>query len=301
MPRSVTEDARGIVDPGAGLRRFTLDRVAPTAELARFVELFWLISWDLPEGEQFAQEIVTHPAVNLAFEWWSDAAPVAEVHGVITTRDVRKLHAQGRVVGVKFRPGGFRPFLGTTVRSITDRSVPAAEVFGLAVTEAGAALAAGAEPRRVSRALDLALTALVPEATQPSEEVTTWAERIVAEPGVTRVEHVAAEVGISVRHLERRFRDAVGVPPKWVIRRARLHEAAERVRSGEVVRWSDVAAELGFADQSHLIREFRRAYGITPEAYARRCAASTASVPAPAGQSVQSAKASIIARTSPRG
>ncbi len=57
--------------------------------------------------------------------------------------------------------------------------------------------------------------------------------------------------------------------PTWVLRRYRLLEAAEAVREGERVVWSDVASALGYADQAHLVREFRAALGRTPEAYAK--------------------------------
>ena len=59
-----------------------------------------------------------------------------------------------------------------------------------------------------------------------------------------------------------------GVSPVWVIRRYRLLDAAEAVREGQQVSWADVAAGLGYADQAHLIRDFRAATGQTPAAYA---------------------------------
>jgi AraC-like DNA-binding protein len=63
----------------------------------------------------------------------------------------------------------------------------------------------------------------------------------------------------------------VGVSPKWVIRRYRLYEAAERAARGTEVRWADLAAELGFSDQAHLTREFTEALGMPPERYAAYC------------------------------
>jgi AraC-like DNA-binding protein len=287
MAQSVDRDARGIVNPSAGLRRFRLGRVDPSPRLGRFVELFWIVEWDLRDGEVHHQEVVTHPAVNLAFERWSGRAPVAEVHGVVTHRDVRGISGAGAVVGVKFRPGGFRPFLGRSVRSITDRSVPAAEVFGDAVCRWGDRLAAGAEPEEVLAGLDAALSEVAPGPRQPCEDVIAIAERMIADASVTRVATVAAAAGMSARQLERRFRDAVGVHPKWVIRRARLHEAAERVRDGAPVEWAALAVELGFSDQAHLTRAFRDAYGVTPDAYARACAEASAAQTARAGSTAR--------------
>lgn len=275
MAEPVERDARGIVNPAAGLRRFRLDRVDPSPTVGRFVELFWIVEWELDAGSEHTQELVSHPAVNLSFQWRTDEGRVAHVNGVVSGRDHRTIAGTGTVVGVKFRPGGFRPFLGRSVRTITDRVLPASDVFGHDVVDAG--LEVGRLPaREVAGLVDAGLSALVPAEPQPSEEITRITEAIVADPSITRVDVVAGGAGMSVRHLERRFRDAVGVNPKWVIRRARLHEAAERVRDGAAVDWAALAVELGFSDQAHLTRAFRAAYGTTPDAYARACAEAAA-------------------------
>jgi AraC-like DNA-binding protein len=64
------------------------------------------------------------------------------------------------------------------------------------------------------------------------------------------------------------FGDYVGVSPKWVMRRARLHEAALRADGGEPVDWAALAADLGYADQAHLTREFTATIGVPPSRYA---------------------------------
>jgi AraC-like DNA-binding protein len=64
------------------------------------------------------------------------------------------------------------------------------------------------------------------------------------------------------------FADYVGVSPKWVMRRARLHEAASRADSGEVVDWAQLAFDLGYADQAHLTRDFTDTIGVPPAQYA---------------------------------
>jgi AraC-like DNA-binding protein len=64
------------------------------------------------------------------------------------------------------------------------------------------------------------------------------------------------------------FLQYAGVSPTWVLRRYRLLEAAESVREGKPVSWAEIAADLGYADQAHLTRDFRAAIGQTPAAYA---------------------------------
>ncbi len=88
-----------------------------------------------------------------------------------------------------------------------------------------------------------------------------------------RLSQLCATAGTGQRSLQRLFLQHAGVSPTWVLRRYRLLEAAEAVRSGERVSWAHVATELGYADQAHLTRDFRAAIGQTPAAYAKSQAA----------------------------
>jgi len=92
--------------------------------------------------------------------------------------------------------------------------------------------------------------------------------RITTDPALRRVGELAAASGTSARSLQRLFADYVGVSPKWVMRRARLHEAAERADGGELVDWAELAADLGYSDQAHLTRDFTATIGVPPTHYA---------------------------------
>ena len=85
---------------------------------------------------------------------------------------------------------------------------------------------------------------------------------------VRRLSHLSSRSGIAPRTLQRLFARNAGVSPTWVLRRYRLLEVAEAVRQGQAVSWAETAADLGYADQAHLNREFRAATGRTPAAYA---------------------------------
>ena len=103
-------------------------------------------------------------------------------------------------------------------------------------------------------------------------EVAATAER---DRSVCRVEQLAAAAGTSVRTLQRLFDQHVGVSPSFVIRRWRIIEAAEAARTAldggaDWRGWASVAAELGYSDQSHLTRDFRRHLGTSPSAYLAR-------------------------------
>jgi AraC-like DNA-binding protein len=121
----VEGDARGILDPAAGLTRFRLDRHAPSERVARFVDRYWLASWNLTGREPHIQRVLAHPVVNLVF-----TGGTATVHGPTTEVTERRLEGEGWALGVMFRPAGFRPFLGRPMNTIVDVGLPASEVFG---------------------------------------------------------------------------------------------------------------------------------------------------------------------------
>ncbi|NIH78876.1 helix-turn-helix domain-containing protein [Amycolatopsis viridis] len=266
MVEPVERDSRGILHPRAGLRRFDLVRFPPSPEVGRFVDRYWLVSWDLPDVHE--QHVLVHPVVNVVFE-----AGRAAVHGVQTRRFTRRLSGRGQALGVMFRPGGFRPFLGRSLATITDTVGPLAEEFpALRAAEPTVveALTGGAGGAEVAGLVDAAIAALVPAARQPSEETTALAELAARDRDLRRVEELAAAGGVSVRRLQRAFRDHVGVSPKWVLRRYRLYDAAERAARAEPVDWAALAADLTYADQAHLTREFTAVVGEPPSWYARR-------------------------------
>ena len=112
------------------------------------------------------------------------------------------------------------------------------------------------------------LRSVLPERDPLAEQVAALVSRITDDPGLRRVDQLSASSGMTARTLQRLFADYVGVSPKWVMRRARLHEAAERADSGEPVDWAVLASDLGYADQAHLTRDFTVTIGVPPSRYA---------------------------------
>jgi AraC-like DNA-binding protein len=260
----VERDARGILAPDAGLARFRLDRFPPSAAVARFVDRYWVVTWDLTGQEPFTQRVFAHPVVNVVF---ADGA--STVVGVTTRVGSRTLAGAGRALGIMYRPAGFRPFLGRPLSSITDRTERLAAVYGPAVAGLESEVAAAPDGAAMAAAADRFLVARLPAGVQASEATSGLVERIAADPSFVRVEAVAAEAGVGVRALQRRFLDHVGLNPKAVIRRYRLYEAAERARHGTGVDWAGLAVELGYSDQAHLTRDFSATLGMPPDRYAR--------------------------------
>ena len=252
-------ETKGILNPEEGRRHFRLTREWPSADLATWVERHWMVEWDLEAP--YTQELLNHPTVNLAVE-----AQQAAVFGIRTARDRRTIDGAGRVVGVKFRPGAFQPWLGRSVHTLTNRVLPLTAVFGPAGDELADAVRAEADaPFAVMEAY---LRARTPPPDPNLDVLAAIVRTMLDDPAVARVDELAARHAMSPRTLQRLFRRYVGVSPKWVLQRYRLHEAAERIAEGRDESWAATALELGYSDQAHFIRDFKALIGASPAQYA---------------------------------
>ncbi|MEO5876899.1 MAG: helix-turn-helix domain-containing protein, partial [Streptosporangiaceae bacterium] len=224
----MSEFGRGVLRPDEHAARVDLTRHEPGPAVSRFVEYYWLVRWHV--DEPYDSRILSHPNVHLAFE---SGGPL--VYGVDRGLFVRRLEGSGQALGVKFRPGGFRPFAHGSVTGLTDRRVAAADFFGPGILEVNeAVLAALAEEFLAPR---------LPSDPDPLfENVAAMVGRMLTEPTGFRVDEAAAALHLSTRTLQRLFAEYVGVSPKWVLRRARLQKAATRADRGDTIDWAALAA-----------------------------------------------------------
>jgi AraC-like DNA-binding protein len=257
------DNARGVLDERQGAQRFRNERFWPADDMAALVEHYWIVSWDLKGRPAHEQETLPHPSVHLVFE-----PQGVRLYGVFTRRFTRRLEGAGRAVGVRFRAGGFRPWLGGPVHSLTDRSVPAAGVLGPELEGLAGALP-GHDGAAAAALVEGFLRRHRPAADARVDLVNRMVERITTDGAVVAVGDVARPFGMSPRTAQRLFREYVGVGPKWVIKRCRLHDAVERLAGGEPADWARLARELGYFDQAHLIHDFKAMVGRTPAEYAR--------------------------------
>jgi AraC-like DNA-binding protein len=88
-----------------------------------------------------------------------------------------------------------------------------------------------------------------------------------ADSGRVSLHALAALAGVSPFHLAREFKRASGLAPHQYVIQTRIHHAARLLAGGLAI--SDVAATVGFADQSHLTTHFKRHVGVTPATWRR--------------------------------
>jgi AraC-like DNA-binding protein len=262
-------DTRGILRPAAVDRVFGLERTRPPADLAHVVDLHWIVTWDLRGHPPYRSQVMTHPAVHLVFE--PDGAAMFGVH---RRRYDRVLSERGWAVGTKFLPGGFARFVDRPVGELTDAVLSLEELFG---ADGGALAHAAAQieqPAGKLAPLHAFLRERLPAEPDPAAELVgaVVADMRSAPPG-TSVAEIAARHHVSTRTLQRLFASHVGVGPKWVLQRYRLHDAIEQLAGRRDTDWTRLALDLGYFDHAHFIADFRAVVGQTPSQYEAESAA----------------------------
>jgi len=260
----------GILDFPHALERFTLQRFQPAEDLRAWIDVYWVVAWDLPPGQAHRQVNVSHASINVAFE-----PQGSFLYGVPQRAFVREIRGTAKAFGVKFRPGGFFPFWnGGSLRDLMGRRVTLPDALGSRAREWSLRMAAAGDEQGQARITDLFWQELrdahpggYPAGPTPA---TVAAQRIITDHSILTVAMAAEACGLSTRGLERLFTREVGISPKEVIRRFRLQEAAERLLRDPHTSCSRIALDLGYFDQAHFIRDFKAVAGVPPEVYRQR-------------------------------
>jgi AraC-like DNA-binding protein len=253
-------DTRGVLYP---VRLPSMHRLPPSPDVAALVRWFWVPEWDLPVGRVSRQEVLAFPACNLVVEPGG-----VGLAGPTTRRSTRDLSGRGWAVGALLRPAAV-PHLVDDPGRLRDGYEPVdARALHDSIARAMTASGPGASRRAAAvSAFSDWLTERIPAPDADGVLANAMVELIDEDVTVVRVEQVAERLGVSVRTVQRLARRFVGLTPVAMIRRRRLQEAADLLRSDPSLRVADVAATLGYADQAHLAADFRTVLGFTPTAY----------------------------------
>jgi AraC-like DNA-binding protein len=170
---------------------------------------------------------------------------------------------------IKLTPLGAYALVGMPVTELRGECVALEDVFGREGAELAMRLRELDDWDARFDVLEAFLMARLAEGPRPDPAV-AWAwDRLRRTHGAARIAELAAEIGCSRRHLSERFRRQVGLPPKTVGRLLRFQHVRERIERAPA-RWGELALAAGYADQSHLNREFRELAGTTPSDFVRR-------------------------------
>lgn len=243
-----------------------IHRYAPSAHLTDLVDRYWIPVWSLSEPS--TQSTLQHPVCLVVV---SDT--YARLYGVARGRSSVTLEGDGWAVGTMLTPAAGQLVLGRSVAELTDTWIELADVLpdGRLVDDVWSAMAADPHAPTVHlaaiAAIETWLATHLPVDAQGLlvNRLVTW---LRDHPEVTRVDEVARELGLSERSLQRLVEQRIGLSPKWLLQRRRLHDAIVALKAG-TTGLADMAADLGYTDQAHFTHDFRAVTGMTTGHYLR--------------------------------
>jgi AraC-like DNA-binding protein len=246
-----------------------------TRALAPFVETLWVFGGRAAHDfERLLPNGRMQLLVNLFEDALRDYAPDgtprdttkgAAVQGPRARPAIIGTAEQRAICGVSFAPGGAHPFFSTPASELSERLVDLSALWGRDGAVLRERVLAAGDPEAQLDALEAALVE------RASRGLTTdggfeLARRMLAEGAP--VEAVVHRLGVSPGVFIERFRARTGLTPKLFARVERFQRLVHAL--GGVASWADLALSHGYADQAHMIREFKAFSGTTPTGYLAR-------------------------------
>ncbi|WP_406634255.1 helix-turn-helix domain-containing protein [Amycolatopsis sp. WGS_07] len=201
----------------------------------------------------------------LELEPLSPQLPPSPVFGLRDRPLLVPQSGSARGLTIALTPAAAYALFGLPLRLLANASVSAADLLGRDADLLIEQLASTSDWTTRFALLDDFLLPRVRSGPELARPVRAAWHRLTSGPA--RVDAVAAEIGWTRQHLNARFREEIGLSPRTAGRIARLHRAVSRLPSARS--WAELAIECGYADQSHLNRDFRGLTGCTPTEYVR--------------------------------
>jgi AraC-like DNA-binding protein len=231
-------------------------QISPGIGTAQIVSHYWTLEADsvpdasqriVPDGHPEMILNLGDPFQSMGLDGRWHLQPRSFFAGQIAGPLLVRATGRTRILGIRFHPWGARSVLQAPQQHFNSRMTPLDDILK-GLPDQIAAIDSHLGRLGAMRSRDLLIEGS--------------AEHISAQGGQVELGRFAAEAGISIRQWERRFLDAVGLPPKLFSRIQRFQRVLRELADQE--NWADTALRCGYYDQAHLINDFRDFSGETP-------------------------------------
>lgn len=242
--------------------------------LASFVECIWMLEGGGKQESSTPERLLPDGCVELILNFddpfreykesgQCELQPRRFIVGQMTQPVLVSPTGSVQLVGIRFAAGGTLPFFSLPADELTNRIAPLADVATVLDRELSERpYDARSLPEKISRVQAFLLKQMTTKEEKGASLQNVIAS-IVRSGGQTSVDSLASNLGISGRQLERRFLNEVGLGPKLLCRILRFQQVFRAVERADR-NWAEIAADCGYFDQAHLIRDFRQFAGQTP-------------------------------------
>jgi AraC-like DNA-binding protein len=234
-------------------------KIKPKGWTALYVDAYWFYKNDTDLNYQFP--VLPDGCVDIVFDL-RNGFQEPSVVGCMTQSIMVDSFRNHVLAGIRFKPGCASPFLNIPLIDITDQMI-SLHLIRKAKPGIEDGLDKPASPYRLFEKFEEYLSTLfngkIYDLTAPRA-----AELITRSRGQKTVDQIADSLNVSRRHLERRFTEYIGIPPKLFSKIIRFQNARTILKSKQHGTLADIAMEAGYYDQSHFYKDFKDFTGVYP-------------------------------------
>jgi len=252
--------------------------IPPSPHLSKYIECFWTLESGGKAALLSPERILPDGCVELIFNF---ADPFTRYHfdGAVETQPHTLIAGQMqhyalikptgavKLFGVRFHPGGAHRFLPLPLSELTNSIINLEDVWPRFANELAGKIEAARSIRERIVATETALVAQLDPQREDNKLIDAVVRMILRREGLVSIDRLHKSLGTSDRQLERKFKAAVGVSPKFLCRILRFQKVFRAVELYQKLGWSFIAAECGYYDQAHFIRDFKEFSGQNPSVF----------------------------------
>lgn len=218
---------------------------------------------DHSEGPTFA---IPDGCIDILFDC-DQINPEAKVCGSTLEARNAELKHQHRYFGVRYKLGVIPGFLGVSADALVNCEVNLLDIM----PKLESAFAQIVSEGNFNNQVELFRRCYEGKTPRTPSPLTLETIKIICEnKGALRIGQLEALTGYTCRTLQRQFQSDMGMSPKTFSRIVRCQFAVHEINCHDSIAFSDLASDLGFSDQPHFLREFKKCVSATPANYQRQ-------------------------------
>ena len=238
----------------------------PCNELRPFIACLWTCNSIGSIKEPIYYRIIPDGCIDIVFNLNRiTTGEYGSVVGLMNSPEKIKMENIIDLVGVRFWPAGAVPFLNISVFDFTDDAINLKSILGKEALALCDEIYNLISPERRVKVIENKLKSLLKDVKTPDKLIQQVLYKILKNGGNVVIKELVAELDITQRSLTRKFKKWIGTSPKTFSRIIKFQNIIYELNRVSEVEWSNFALENGYYDQSHLIREFKSFYGLTPD------------------------------------
>ncbi len=258
------------------------ETIQPSAHLAAIVKHYWVIEKSTLEPD-VCERVIPTGTIQFMFHYKTPFVvfkadnsitnqPRSLVSGLAQTfADIVAVECSG-VIAVSFHPWGGCKVLPFGLSEIEDSTIGLTEVYGKEINKLENQLNKAVDTmQRVSLIEEFLIDHLINLKHHDYFFVNQALNHIYHENGMLSTQELERRLGMCGRNMERKFATLIGKTPKQYSKLVRFQAVIRELSKNQVIDWAQLAYAYGYADQSHLIKDFKSISGLTPVSYQTLC------------------------------